>query len=62
MSRDQETSFEMGVPSREGRYTLKVRGIDRSGRIQESGSLAGSLFGTYPDGARGIHSVHVVVP
>jgi DMSO/TMAO reductase YedYZ molybdopterin-dependent catalytic subunit len=49
-------------PSREGRYTLKVRGIDRSGRIQESGSLAGSLFGTYPDGARGIHSVHVVVP
>ena len=26
-------------PLQQGSYTLKVRGIDRSGRIQESGSL-----------------------
>jgi DMSO/TMAO reductase YedYZ molybdopterin-dependent catalytic subunit len=47
-------------PSKKGEYSLKVRGIDRSGKIQESGSLVGRLFGrTFPDGARGIQTIGV---
>ncbi len=46
-------------PSATGAYTLKVRGIDRNGKVQESGSLLGKLLGTYPAGAKGIHSVEV---
>lgn len=49
------------LPSGTGEYTIRVRGIDSSGNIQESGSLLGQVFGTYPDGARGIHSVDVTV-
>ncbi len=40
-----------------GEYTLKVRGIGRNGKVQESGSLLGLILRTFPDGARGIHSV-----
>ena len=46
-------------PSKEGEYTIKVRGIDRTGKVQESPSLLGRITGTFPDGARGIHSVNV---
>ena len=35
-------------PPQQGRYALKVRGIDHSGRIQESGSLVGNLLGPIP--------------
>lgn len=46
----------------EGDFTLKVRGIDREGKVQESPSLFGRLLGrTFPDGAKGIHSVNVTV-
>ena len=50
-------------PEKEDRYTIKVRGFDRSGRVQQSEALRGSLFRTeaYPDGAYGIHSVSVTV-
>jgi DMSO/TMAO reductase YedYZ molybdopterin-dependent catalytic subunit len=48
-------------PAREGDYTIIVRGIDRSGKVQESPSLFGKLFGTFPDGAKGLHSVDVRV-
>ena len=48
-------------PQREGRYMIQVRGIDRSGEIQESASLLARLKGTFPDGATGIHSVGVTV-
>ena len=50
-------------PSKEDEYTIKVRGIDRSGRVQQSEALRGSLFRSeaYPDGAYGIHSVSVTV-
>jgi membrane protein implicated in regulation of membrane protease activity len=38
------------------------RQIDRSGKMQESGSPIGRLFGnTFPDGARGIQAVDVTV-
>jgi hypothetical protein len=46
-------------PQRAGRYTIQVRGIDRSGEIQESASLLARLEGSFPDGATGIHSVDV---
>src|SRR4030042_58835 len=46
-------------PAREGDYTITVRGIDRSGKVQESPSLFGKLFGTFPDGAKGLNSVTV---
>ncbi|MBI4768043.1 MAG: molybdopterin-dependent oxidoreductase [Deltaproteobacteria bacterium] len=48
-------------PLKENRYTIKVRGFDRSGKVQESGPLKGHLFrsGSFPDGAKGIHSVGV---
>ncbi len=49
------------LPSGTGEYTIKVRGIDSSGRVQESGSLLGRIFGTYPNGATGIDSVDVTV-
>ncbi|RJQ49446.1 MAG: hypothetical protein C4538_02250 [Nitrospiraceae bacterium] len=45
-------------PSKEGKYTIKVRGTDKSGKIQESGSL---FARTFPDGDKGIHSVDVRV-
>ena len=48
-------------PSRKGPYTIKVRGIDNSGKIQESAWFLGRLFRTFPDGAKGIHSVDVTV-
>ena len=48
-------------PLKEGDYIISVRGIDRSGKIQESPSLFAKLFGTYPDGAKGLHSVKVRV-
>jgi DMSO/TMAO reductase YedYZ molybdopterin-dependent catalytic subunit len=48
-------------PSKDGDYTITVRGIDRSGKIQESPSFFGKLFGTYPSGAKGLHSVDVRV-
>jgi DMSO/TMAO reductase YedYZ molybdopterin-dependent catalytic subunit len=35
--------------------------IDKSGKIQESPSLFGKLFGSFPDGAKGLHSVNVRV-
>jgi DMSO/TMAO reductase YedYZ molybdopterin-dependent catalytic subunit len=44
-----------------GEYTITVRGIDRNGNIQESGSLLGKALGTFPDGAKGYHSVDVKV-
>jgi DMSO/TMAO reductase YedYZ molybdopterin-dependent catalytic subunit len=50
------------MPDREGEFTLKVRGIDRAGNVQESASLIGRLLGrTFPDGSKGIHSVNVTV-
>jgi DMSO/TMAO reductase YedYZ molybdopterin-dependent catalytic subunit len=49
-------------PARTGRYTIKVRGIDKSGRVQESASLLGRIFSrSFPDGSKGIHSVDVKV-
>jgi len=48
-------------PSYKGTYTIKVRGIDTSGRIQESASFFGRFFRTFPDGAKGLHSVDVTV-
>lgn len=49
-------------PVKEGSYTIKVRGINRAGKIQESASLIGDIFNTtYPDGARGQHAVNVLV-
>jgi DMSO/TMAO reductase YedYZ molybdopterin-dependent catalytic subunit len=48
--------------TRPGDHTIKVRGIDRKGNIQESASLIGRLFGrTFPDGAKGLHSIEVEV-
>jgi DMSO/TMAO reductase YedYZ molybdopterin-dependent catalytic subunit len=47
-------------PQRAGRYAIQVRGIDRSGAIQESASLLARLEGSFPDGATGIHSVDVM--
>jgi DMSO/TMAO reductase YedYZ molybdopterin-dependent catalytic subunit len=48
-------------PSKEGEFRLKVRGFDRSGKVQESPSLLGRLIGTFPDGAKGIDSVNATV-
>ena len=48
-------------PSRRGKYTIKVRGIDKEGRLQESGSIFSIITRSYPDGSRGIHSVDVKV-
>ncbi len=46
-------------PIKEGDYTITVRAIDRSGKVQESPSLFGKLLGSFPDGSRGLHSVKV---
>lgn len=46
-------------PAREGDHTITVRGIDRAGKVQESPSLFGKILGTFPDGAKGLHSVKV---
>jgi hypothetical protein len=46
-------------PSKEGEYTITVRGFDRAGKVQESSSLLGKLFRSFPDGAEGLHSVKV---
>src|SRR3990172_2664588 len=49
-------------PVKERSYTIKIRGIDRAGKIQESASLIGDIFSTtYPDGAKGQHAVDVLV-
>jgi len=50
-------------PTKQHKYTIKVRGFDRSGKVQESEALKGSLFRSraFPDGAKGIHSVNVTV-
>ncbi len=48
-------------PAGQGYYAISVRGIDRAGKVQESPSFLGKLFGTFPDGARGIHTVKVSV-
>ncbi len=48
-------------PSGDGDYTMAVRGIDRSGKVQESPSLIGRLFGSFPGGAKGLHTVNVKV-
>jgi hypothetical protein len=46
----------------EGEYKIKVRGYDRSGKVQESGSLIGRLFGrAFPDAARGLQTIGVAI-
>ena len=47
------------TPSKAGEYTITVRGIDRAGKVQESPSLLAKLFRSFPDGAKGLHSVNV---
>jgi DMSO/TMAO reductase YedYZ molybdopterin-dependent catalytic subunit len=49
------------TPSREGDFSIRVRAFDRSGKVQQSPSLLGRVLGTYPDGARGIETIHVTV-
>jgi DMSO/TMAO reductase YedYZ molybdopterin-dependent catalytic subunit len=48
-------------PERAGKYVIQVRGIDRSGNVQESPSLVARLRGSFPDGSKGIHEVDVTV-
>jgi DMSO/TMAO reductase YedYZ molybdopterin-dependent catalytic subunit len=48
-------------PAKKGNFTLKVRAIDRSGKLQESGSLLRLFTRSYPDVARGLHSVDVKI-
>jgi len=48
-------------PSGRGEYTITVRAFDKDGKVQESGSLLGGLFRSFPDGAKGLHSVKVRV-
>jgi len=48
-------------PAKAGDYTITVRGIDREGKVQESPSLLGRLLRSFPDGAKGLHSVNVKV-
>jgi DMSO/TMAO reductase YedYZ molybdopterin-dependent catalytic subunit len=48
-------------PTATGKYTLKVRGVGRNGKVQESGSLYGLIFRSFPDGAKGVQSVGVKV-
>jgi DMSO/TMAO reductase YedYZ molybdopterin-dependent catalytic subunit len=45
-------------PEKKVKYTITVRGIDKAGKVQESGSLFSRSF---PDGAKGYHSVDVKV-
>lgn len=49
------------MPEKTGDFTLKVRGIDRAGKVQESTTLLSRLFNTFPDGAKGLHAVEVMV-
>lgn len=49
------------TPAREGNFTLKVRGIDKAGKIQESPPLLARLTRSFPDGAKGIHTIEVSV-
>ncbi len=46
-------------PTHKGDFSIRVRAFDRSGKVQESPSLLGKVLGSYPDGASGIHAVHV---
>lgn len=46
-------------PTKEGEYTITVRGFDRTGKVQESPSLFGRLFRSFPAGSKGLHSVSV---
>ena len=48
-------------PAKEGDFVIAVRGMDRAGTVQQSASLVGKLFRSFPDGARGLHSVRVKV-
>ncbi len=50
-------------PEKEGRYTLKVRGFDRTGKVQGAAAPKGCLFRSraFPNGTQGIHSVGVTV-
>ena len=48
-------------PLKDGDYTIAVRGTDRAGKIQESPTLFGKLFRSFPDGAKGLHSINVKV-
>jgi len=48
-------------PPKKGEYTITVRGIDRKGNLQEPGSFFGKVLRSYPDGAKGYHSVDVIV-
>jgi len=50
-------------PTKEDKYSIRVRGFDQSGKVQESDALKGSLFRSraFPDGAKGIHSVNATV-
>jgi DMSO/TMAO reductase YedYZ molybdopterin-dependent catalytic subunit len=49
------------TPMREGDFSIRVRAYDRSGKEQVSPSLLGRVLGSYPDGARGIETIHVSV-
>jgi len=49
------------TPQGKGEYTIAVRAYDRSGKVQESGSLLGRITGSYPSGAKGIHRIDVSV-
>ncbi len=46
------------TPAKEGAYTITVRGIDKAGKVQEKGSFFST---SYPDGAKGYHSVEAKV-
>ena len=48
-------------PTDDGEYTIIVRGVDHSGKVQESPSLFGRLLGSFPNGSKGFHSVGVRV-
>jgi DMSO/TMAO reductase YedYZ molybdopterin-dependent catalytic subunit len=48
-------------PSGEGEYTIFIRAFDKDGKIQESGTLFGSFLKSFPDGAKGLHSVNIKV-
>jgi len=49
------------TPQRKGDYGIAVRGVDRSGKVQESTSLLGRITGSFPSGAKGIHQVDATV-
>ena len=48
-------------PTTKGNISLLVRGIDRSGKVQESPSLLGKVWRSFPAGARGLHQIQVSV-